>query len=110
MSHLVVFDYHCVACDKIEEMIVSYSDRLLQKCQRCGADMVRLFTASGFDGSYERKRFPYYDEQLDRNIESKQHKREVLKEMGLVQHDGHWAKGNGNSRTKRGVIYSIPKG
>jgi hypothetical protein len=55
-------------------------------------------------GAYERKRFPYFDDSLDMRIESKQHKREVLKDKGLIQHDGFYSR----KKAKRGVFYSFP--
>lgn len=101
-----LWDFLCSRCGKVEERISERNE--LQKCS-CGKVMTKVFSVQGYDRGYERRRFPMYDESLDRNIRSSQHKKEVLKEMNLVQIDGHFTRG-GVKKEKQGVVYSIPKG
>lgn len=99
-----LFDFHCEKCRVISERITDGSKEL---CVICGDEMQKVFSSTVYDRGYERRRYPYHDECLNKDIQSSQHKKKVLKEMNLVQIDGHFARG-GVKKEKQGVIYSIP--
>ena len=85
---------HCEKCKRVIEESKRYTD----PCPSWTEKKVEYNPA--YDGSYERKRFPYYDIALDMKIESKQQKRSVLKERGLEQIDGHFSNRKGKKDTK----------
>ncbi len=97
-----VYVFHCNICNEM----VKLEDREKSSCPTRKEGQID-FSSGSYDGGYERRRFPYYDECLDRTLLSKQHQREVLKEMNLVQHDGHFSSGGGSRKEKTGIIYSF---
>ena len=103
---MILWDYKCSSCRRVEERLVSHSELESQRCSHCEVKMDRLFASRGYDGGYERRRFPMYDESLDAVVQSKQHKKQLLKERGLIQIDGHFTRG-GVKKDKMGVIYSF---
>ncbi len=85
---MILYDFFCPSCKHEEERVVSFDERLNQICT-CGGGMKLNFTTK--DSAYERKRFPYYDESLDKTFSSNQEKKSYLKQKNLVQIDGHFS-------------------
>ena len=92
-----IYDYKCENCGEMFEGFSNLDDYKVCTCSCGGKGNVCISVVKGGAVSdYERKRFPYYDEQLDKYLETKKQKDQVLKERGLVQHDGFF-----NKRKKR---------
>jgi len=65
-------------------------DKEIIVCADCGRQAIRLVgnARGGAASDYERKRFPYFDESLNKNFSSNAEKKKYLKEKGFVQIDG----------------------
>ena len=88
-----IYDFDCHRCGRTEEAFETISSRLEHSCIACGHAMVICLGFRTKDANeYSRRRYPYYDESLDRHLSSEKHKREVLKEMNITQVDGFFSK------------------
>lgn len=87
-----IHDYLCPECEKVSETFVPLEklNKEVIVCADCGRQAIRLMVApkGGDVSDYERKRFPYYDESLNKNFTSMSEKKKYLKDKGFVQHDG----------------------
>lgn len=82
------YDFYCDTCGKIENIFTHINDTFIE-CPICGnAPAKRLFSPPRMIIPDIQ---PYYDEHLagpDGNpvyVQSRQHKRQILKELGLEQ-------------------------
>jgi len=79
-----LYDYHCVKCDARAEEFRSVENRnKAPKCE-CGAQMRKALSVSNPIGDVE----PYYDDNLQTGIRSKQHRREVMRKQGVYEKYG----------------------
>jgi putative FmdB family regulatory protein len=78
-----LYDYECRNCGKVNDVIAPVAADTLA-C-KCGASMKRLFSFRvNINPDYE----PYYDENISKTgewVKSRQHRRELMKENGLVE-------------------------
>ena len=85
-------DYLCPECEKVAECFVPVErlDKEVVVCADCGRQAIRLIVAprGGAVSDYERKRFPMYDENLNKTFSSQSEKKKYLKEKGFLQIDG----------------------
>lgn len=90
-----IYTYECEACQLEEEHSCSIAERHEQTCSKCGNSLKMILAKSTCEdpNAHERKRFPYFDEQLNVHLTSQKQKEKILKERGLVQHDGFFSKG-----------------
>ena len=93
-----LYDYHCSTCNKNSEGYSNIEERNNQKCDKCN-NLLKV-QISGVNKEI-RPFNPYYDEALDYHIESRDQKKRVLKERGLVQFDGHYS----NSKRKKRMYF-----
>ena len=79
------YDYRCIECGVIEELWRRMTDlEMAHRCIRCGGDMIRLISAPNIRCDIE----PYVDENMGHepvHVESRQHKKQLLKERGLTE-------------------------
>ena len=87
-----IHDYLCPECERVSETFVPLetlaSDVVV--CADCGRQAIRLMVAprGGAASEYEKRRFPYFDESLNKSFTSSAEKKKYLKEKGFVQTDG----------------------
>lgn len=79
-----LYDYHCVKCDARSEEFRSVADRdKAPKC-KCGQQMRKVLSISKPIGDVR----PYYDDNLQTGIKSKQHRKQVMREQGVYEKYG----------------------
>ena len=87
-----IHDYECPECEKVSETFVPLErlDKDVVVCADCGRQAIRLIVSpkGGSVSDYERKRFPYFDESLNKTFSSGAEKKKYLKEKGFLQIDG----------------------
>jgi|TARA_Y100000310_G_scaffold126061_1_gene124809 putative FmdB family regulatory protein len=98
-----LYEYFCDVCHEESERHSSVKDMNNQECDECGISLRKEIRSLRHDGGYERKRYPFYCEHLDKVVESKSHHDKAIKDKGWVRADSSVRK------EKRGTIYSIPK-
>lgn len=84
-------DYVCKDCNDVGETDCTNDqneyDLTAARCDACGSDNLELkLVAPAIDRFSER--FPYFDKGLGVMLTSKRHRREVMKQMGVIAVDG----------------------
>lgn len=80
-----IYHFKCKSCEKEFEGFAHMDERNKVNCE-CGGGTVICIVNSKYDRSYERKRFPYYDECLDKTFQTLSEKNRYLKEKGIYQY------------------------
>jgi len=78
----LIYQYRCRDCKEITEAIRKVEDRdepVL--CDGCGGDCRKIISLSRPHPDMQ----PYYDENLETHIESRQHREKVMKEKGVSE-------------------------
>lgn len=82
-----LYDYRCPKCGELTD-IWAKIDEKIKGCPQCGEDMARLLSPTRIQCDLR----PYWDENLaDRAnphgqyVESRQHRRQLMKEQGLAE-------------------------
>ena len=79
-----LYEFTCT-CGHVEDEFRPMADRNLAKtCGACGLTMERVITAYRAIGDVA----PYYDENLESWVKSKQHRKQVMREKGVSEHYG----------------------
>jgi putative FmdB family regulatory protein len=80
----MIYEYRCKACKEITEAHRSIDDR--NNCPKCacGGETRKIISAYRVHGDME----PYYDDNLETYIQSKQHRQKVMKEKGVSENFG----------------------
>jgi putative FmdB family regulatory protein len=76
------YAYRCPKCGTEEERYVPVAERNMQKCHSCHVVMEKLFMP-GFSTIGEIE--PYYDVGLGHRVESRKHRRQLMKELGVEE-------------------------
>ena len=84
-------DYACKDCEAVGEVDCTNDDNehdpSVARCEECGSDNLEIYApGSAIDRFSER--FPYFDRGLGVMLQSKRHRREVMKKKGVVAVDG----------------------
>lgn len=79
-----LYDYHCATCDRRAEEFRSVSNRNDAPTCKCGQLMRKVLSVSKPIGDVE----PYYDDNLEAGVKSKQHRRELMRERGVYEKFG----------------------
>lgn len=78
-----LYSYQCPVCDDIRDEFRSVAQRNdAPEC--CGEKMKKLIGGYGVIDDVD----PYYDDDLETYIKSKQHRRRVMKEKDVSEHYG----------------------
>lgn len=43
-----LYEYHCLGCDKVFEILQKFSDPIKKKCEECGGKLEKLVSSSSF--------------------------------------------------------------
>ena len=78
----MIYEYRCQECNKITEAVRSVDDRNnVPECEHCGGRTRKIISVSKVHGDFE----PYYDDNLETHIQSKQHRKKVMKEKDVYE-------------------------
>lgn len=79
-----LYEYRCQTCKELTEAFRSVAERdNTPKCS-CGGETKKIISAYRTHGDLT----PYYDDNLETFIHSKQHRRQVMKEQGVSENYG----------------------
>lgn len=77
----MLYSYQCRACEQITDAYRSVAKRNdCPKCE-CGGDTDKIISAYRAISDLE----PYYDDNLQTQIRSKQHRKQVMREQGVSE-------------------------
>ena len=80
-----IYEYRCHLCKELTDAFRSVADRdTCPDCKHCGSGTKKII--SGY--KVHSDMVPYYDENLQTHIQSKQHRRSVMKAQGVEEHFG----------------------
>ena len=77
-----VYEYRCLECHEVTEKLRSleeYRDPL--DCSYCGGATKKIVSIQRVHPDFE----PYYDDNLECGIKSKQHRKKVMQEQGVTE-------------------------
>jgi len=94
----VIYVYACPDCDDITEEFRKLEDRNnLPECSLCKVEMQRVIGGHAVVPDLQ----PYFDDNLQCGIRSKQHRHQVMREQGVYEKFGeNWHTGKSN-KSKR---------
>ena len=81
---MLLYEYRCrnEDCREITEAYRSVKDRNnTPECSECGGPTRKIISIQRVHPDFE----PYYDDNLETDIQSKQHRRKVMKEQGVTE-------------------------
>ena len=80
-----LYEYRCLDCSELQEEYRSVADRdKTPDCNICGGITKKIISGYRVHGDFD----PYYDENLETYVRSKQHRKHVMKAQGLEEHYG----------------------
>ena len=80
-----LYTYECSTCAGIEEAFRSIANRnQAPECSVCGTITKKIISGYSVVGDVE----PYYDDNLQSYIKSKQHRKQVMREQGVMEKYG----------------------
>lgn len=81
-----LFDYECIACNAAETAFRSVANRnRAPKCGKCGGRTKKVISHAAAIGDME----PYFDENLETYIQSRQHRARVMREKDVYEKVGN---------------------
>ena len=87
ISRNEIWSVYCKQCQEEETLMPAIEDF---KCENCGYTGYGQTVNRPSIGRFSEK-FPYFDRGLDMWLTSKAHRREVMKEKGLIEASGDWS-------------------
>lgn len=80
----MIYEYQCKDCHETTEAWRCVDDRDdCPKCE-CGGETEKIISGYRVHGDFD----PYYDDNLQTFVRSKQHRQQVMKEQGVFEHYG----------------------
>ena len=76
-----IYEYRCDLCGEVTDAYRSVADRDQAPECLCGGKTQKIISRSRVHGDFA----PYYDENLETHIKSKQHRKKVMKEQGVSE-------------------------
>ena len=77
-----IYTYRCQACDKVNEAFRSIAERdNAPRCEHCKSVTKKIISKQSVHSDFA----PYYDQNLETYIESKQHRKKVMKEKDVYE-------------------------
>jgi putative FmdB family regulatory protein len=82
---IVLYEYRCLSCSEITEAHRRVNERDdCPECDVCGSATKKIISGYRVHGDLA----PYFDENLETYISSKQHRQQVMREQGVYEHYG----------------------
>lgn len=78
-----LYDWKC-ECGRVEDEFRRMAERNVPKVCQCGRAMERIITSYHAIGDVD----PYYDDNLESWVKSKQHRKEVMRDKGVSEYYG----------------------
>lgn len=76
-----IYEARCQDCGELTDYYRSVANRDdTPKCE-CGGETKKIISRYAVQGDFE----PYYDENLETHVKSKQHRKKVMKEQGVSE-------------------------
>ena len=80
-----IYEYRCRGCGETTDAFRSVEDRdNAPACDHCGGVTRKIISLNKVHGDFS----PYYDDNLETHIQSKQHRKKVMKEKGVSENYG----------------------
>ena len=79
-----LYEYRCRDCGEITEAVRSVDERMDAPACGCGGETYKIISAYRVHPDFE----PYYDDNLETHIKSKQHRKQVMREQGVSEYYG----------------------
>lgn len=77
-----IYVARCLTCEETTDYVRSVAERNdLPNCGHCGGDTKKIIAPYAVVPDFE----PYYDDNLQTGIKSKQHRKQVMKEKGVSE-------------------------
>jgi putative FmdB family regulatory protein len=93
-----LFEYECSDCHAHKDEFRTVAERNNPPACECGAMMKKIISGYRVVGDLE----PYYDDNLEAFVKSKQHRREVMREKGVSEKFGtNWMTAASSKRHAR---------
>ena len=80
-----LYDYKCKKCNKKFEDFKMVSEMKTSICPECGGEAENVFTPCRFNFSIFHDYVDYHITDAPVHVKSREHKKQLLKENGLVQ-------------------------
>ena len=82
---MILYQYECYECEGLTDAMRDIDDRdNAPECQHCGGKTRKIISAYKVHGDLN----PYYDDNLETYITSKQHRQVVMKQKGVSENYG----------------------
>lgn len=82
---MILYEYECFQCEGLTEAMREIDDRdISPECQHCGGRTRKIISAYRVHGDLS----PYYDDNLETYITSKQHRKAVMSDQGVSENFG----------------------
>lgn len=93
-----LYTYACNTCGRETDEFRSVAERNACPTCECGGSMRKIIAGYRVIGDLE----PYYDDNLQAHIRSKQHRKEVMRDQGVSEKFGtNWWTGANTKRVRR---------
>lgn len=79
-----LYSYRCNACDETTDAVRAVEDRHDTPACECGGETRKIIAPYTVHPDFE----PYYDDNLETGILSKQHRKKVMAEKGVSEYYG----------------------
>lgn len=76
-----IYEYRCQDCNEITDAFRSVSNRDDAPECSCGGETKKIISSYRVHSDFA----PYYDENLESYVKSKQHRKKVMKEKGVTE-------------------------
>ncbi len=82
---MILYQYRCLACNELTDAFREIDDRnRAPDCQHCGGTTIKIISRYSAHSDLT----PYYDENLESHITSRQHRQKVMRERGVSEKFG----------------------
>ena len=82
---MIRYEYRCELCSELTEALREIEERNdCPKCDHCGGKTKKIISKYYTHGDID----PYYDENLDSFVRSKQHRKQIMRDQGVSEKYG----------------------
>ena len=79
---MIMYEYRCKSCEHLMTALREIDDRNdCPACEECGEATKKVISGVKVHPDFE----PYYDPNLETHIQSKQHRKKVMREKGVSE-------------------------